>query len=308
MGTGGKIWWILYPVVIYLGCQLLIGIILGIAGAAIAMGDLAPLAISDPAAFTEQYTAALMEFIQKATVPMSWVLTIVCLAIFIPLFFRDIKKFSLRPDKIVKSSALTWIAIPFAVLGWYFLFVVIAEMLKLIELFPDMTSNNALFEAQHPVLAFILVAVLTPIFEELFFRGLVFKRLRGVMGFIPSALISALFFGIMHLTPPQIIYASAFGIFFAYIYEKKGSLLPSIFAHICVNACAALFGYLASESLYNAIISPITIVVAAVICAAGVVVTIISVKKIPAYVPPVIEMPAVEVPVAETPAYQPPQE
>jgi membrane protease YdiL (CAAX protease family) len=291
MSTGGKVWWILYPVLIYFGIQIAVGMVVGFIGAFQAMGDLAPLAMSDPEAFQEQYTAALTEMVEKMTMPMTWILTFACLAAFIPIFYRDIKKFALRPDKIVKTSALTWIAIPIVCLGWAFTFLGLNEIFAFSEVFPDMERNSALIQGQNPIAVLILVGILTPIMEEFFFRGLIFKRLRGVMGFIPAGLISALVFGVAHLTPPQIIYTGVLGFLFAYIYEKKGSIWLPVFAHFCVNFGLTGIEYVASASLKEVIGSPIAVFISFVIAAGGAVLFILSVKKIPPYEPPFIADP-----------------
>ncbi|MDR0944051.1 MAG: CPBP family intramembrane metalloprotease [Ruminococcus sp.] len=286
MGTGGKVWWILYPVLIYFGVQLGVGLILGFVAAFSAIGDLAPLAISDPAAFQEQYTSQMTDMVNAMAFPLQVVSTIACLAVFIPLFFRDMKKFALRPNKIEKSGALTWIAIPFVIWGLAFTFLFIFNLFKLYEVFPDMSNLAGILEGVHPILTFLAIAVLTPIMEEFFFRGLLFKRLRGVMGFIPAALISSLFFGIMHLTPPQIIYTSILGFILAYIYEKKGSIWVPIFGHFCLNGLLIVIDTVFGENFGEDANNILIIAISAVVFAGALLLLITSMKKIPAYEPP----------------------
>jgi membrane protease YdiL (CAAX protease family) len=290
MGTGGKVWWILYPVLIYLAVQMIVAIIMVIGLAINVMPLITPEVISDPMAFQEQYIPMAMEYMEEVMLPLSWGLTLVCVAVYVPFFYRDMKKFNLRPEKLVKSSALTWIAIPLAVLGFAFGFTFLSLFIGLDELFPDMNRNASLF-TDNPFFTILLVGILTPIMEEFFVRGLLFKRLRCVMGFLPSALISSLFFGILHMTPPQIIYATALGMLFAYIYEKKGTIWVSVFAHFVINTGVTVFEYLAPESLYDTLVTPLGFIIPFVICAVGVWLVIISVKKIPAYEAPVIEAP-----------------
>ncbi len=85
-----------------------------------------------------------------------------------------------------------------------------------------------------------LIAVVAPIAEEIFFRGMLFGGLRRRLSTFPAAAISALVFGGLHATtgvsavPPLII----FGFVLALLYEKTGSLLPGMLAHALNNALA----------------------------------------------------------------------
>ncbi len=45
----------------------------------------------------------------------------------------------------------------------------------------------------------LLVAVLAPIAEEIFFRGMIFRALKNGMGLWPAAIVSGLLFGAMHI-------------------------------------------------------------------------------------------------------------
>jgi membrane protease YdiL (CAAX protease family) len=85
----------------------------------------------------------------------------------------------------------------------------------------------------------ILVVGITPVAEEIFFRGFLFGGLRGKFPFLPSAAISAGGFAILH--PPLqlmiIIFFVGFGL--AALYEWRGSLVVSIAAHMAFN----LIGY-----------------------------------------------------------------
>jgi membrane protease YdiL (CAAX protease family)/uncharacterized RDD family membrane protein YckC len=86
----------------------------------------------------------------------------------------------------------------------------------------------------------LLIAVLAPISEELFFRGMLFGGLRARMAAVPAALVSGVVFGALHATtgittvPPLVI----FGVALALLYEKTGSLWPPIMLHFLNNSLA----------------------------------------------------------------------
>jgi uncharacterized protein len=83
--------------------------------------------------------------------------------------------------------------------------------------------------------------VLAPLFEELVFRGLVFGTLRRRFNWMASAGISAGIFAIAH-GYGALGFISVFwsGLLWAWIYEKTGSLLPSMLAHAANNLLVCL--------------------------------------------------------------------
>ena len=80
-----------------------------------------------------------------------------------------------------------------------------------------------------------------PVFEEVVFRGLFFATLRRRFGFVASALISAVVFAVAH-GYGLIGFASVLwsGILWAWVYERSGSVLPGILAHMLNNAVVCL--------------------------------------------------------------------
>jgi membrane protease YdiL (CAAX protease family) len=78
--------------------------------------------------------------------------------------------------------------------------------------------------------------VLAPLFEELAFRGLLFGTLRRKFTWSTSAVLSAAVFAIAH-GYGLLGFVSVFwsGLLWAWIYEKTGSLLPSLLAHAANN-------------------------------------------------------------------------
>ncbi len=96
-------------------------------------------------------------------------------------------------------------------------------------------------------LAFIIlvVVVLAPIFEELFFRGLFYPALRRRMGPWPAIILNGTIFGILHLQPLFVLSLVLVGIVLAYLYEKTDSLAAPMIAHGLYNLVVILFSLLA---------------------------------------------------------------
>ena len=84
----------------------------------------------------------------------------------------------------------------------------------------------------------LCLGIISPIVEELIFRGLIFKRLRRRMAVKQAIVMSGLMFGFYHGNLVQMIYGSLAGILLAYLYEKYGSVKAPILAHICMNCVA----------------------------------------------------------------------
>ena len=94
-----------------------------------------------------------------------------------------------------------------------------------------------------PVVAVELVdtVVLTPVIEEILFRGLLFATLRTRLGLGASASLSAAIFAVAHgYGAAGFIAVFWSGVLWAVAYEKTGSLLPSIAAHAVDNLGASL--------------------------------------------------------------------
>lgn len=87
------------------------------------------------------------------------------------------------------------------------------------------------------VLVFLLATVWAPLTEEMIFRGALFRHLRGRMGMLAAAAISALTFGFMHgYALPLLLPVVTIGFTFALTREWRGSLIAPIVGHFLHNA------------------------------------------------------------------------
>jgi uncharacterized protein len=90
------------------------------------------------------------------------------------------------------------------------------------------------------IAAVLLIVVAAPLTEELFFRGFFFAGLRSRWSLWPSALASGALFGLVHAPtgPTAAIPLAGLGVGLAWLYEKSGSIWPSITAHFLNNSLA----------------------------------------------------------------------
>ena len=90
----------------------------------------------------------------------------------------------------------------------------------------------------------VLVAVVVPIGEELFFRGLTYGALRHVLNRHAAVLTSAVFFAAAHLQIVEFLPILILGMVLAYLYEFTGSLVPGMIAHGVNNLGALALFYM----------------------------------------------------------------
>ena len=88
------------------------------------------------------------------------------------------------------------------------------------------------------VLVFLVAAVIAPIVEETFFRGLLYQWLRGRLGIILGVGISALIFGAAHGLPLLLPVLFVLGCVLAAIFQRTRSLYASMLLHAANNAAA----------------------------------------------------------------------
>lgn len=85
----------------------------------------------------------------------------------------------------------------------------------------------------------VLVCLVAPIAEELFFRGFLFPALGSVMHWLPAALLAGAVFGGIHVGGTPVIFLvplAVFGFLLCVLYHRTGSLLPSMGVHAFNNA------------------------------------------------------------------------
>ncbi|MPZ87633.1 MAG: CPBP family intramembrane metalloprotease [Nitriliruptorales bacterium] len=77
--------------------------------------------------------------------------------------------------------------------------------------------------------------LLAPIGEELFFRGLLFQALRRSLRLWPAIVVSGLAFGLSHLELLAFVLLFPVGMYFAWLFHRRGSLLVPVAAHATFN-------------------------------------------------------------------------
>lgn len=88
----------------------------------------------------------------------------------------------------------------------------------------------------------VFAVLVAPLFEEFFFRGVLFRSIRDRSGFAVGAVVSALVFGSVHYIggPWQnnllLMGAMVFvGFALAWLYQRRGNLIAPMAAHVAFN-------------------------------------------------------------------------
>jgi uncharacterized protein len=136
-------------------------------------------------------------------------------------------------------SAFGWIA---AVIFGYFAFAILFSVLIVTPEQEDIGEELGIGDETLAVavIAVILIVVLAPVSEELFFRGFVYGGLRSKLSFWPALVIAGLIFGSIHAPTgiTTVIPLAVLGGGFCFLYEKTGSVWPCMIGHAINNGIA----------------------------------------------------------------------
>ena len=137
----------------------------------------------------------------------------------------------------------------------------------------SLISFTTPFDVSNPVQSMInssdiwlnlmLISIIGPIFEEIFFRKLLIDRTMKY-GAKASILLSALLFGLFHGNLNQFFYAFLIGGFFAYVYIRTGKIKYTILLHIIVNlmgSVVSLFVVSGVEHITSGFVQPLDIAI-----------------------------------------------
>lgn len=142
-------------------------------------------------------------------------------------------------SRVRLGTAVKWMAI--AYLGYWVLSIAWSLLIDLDEQdsLPDSLGTDESTAAL--VAVCVLVTVVAPIAEEVFFRGYFFGALRNWRGPWPAALVTGVVFGAIHVFGQEAEYLvplAILGVALCILRWRSGSLLPCIALHAINNALA----------------------------------------------------------------------
>lgn len=164
-----------------------------------------------------------------------------------PLFIITLKKykFTLEGFGFLKIKILQILKL---VLSGYLLYLGIAFIVNLIIIYTGIKIPG--FQIQERflpifgentlglIIAGILIVLVAPVLEEIFFRGFLLRTLVNKWGIVLGSIISSALFAVLHLQFGSIIPVFILGLIINWMVIRSKSILPSIFFHIFNNAIA----------------------------------------------------------------------
>ncbi|WP_346817783.1 CPBP family intramembrane glutamic endopeptidase [Bacillus paramobilis] len=192
------------------------------------------------------YTAGLTDKKQIALYESIVNTTSIVLQLAVLLFFI----FKFEPAKKLLLQSFNFKALKewrtYVYLLLFFAINILLNYILLNYVFQDATKQQSaalnldVFK-QYQILLLIGFAILTPIFEELIFRGFILRFFSERFPFWIAAIITSFFFGIAHTYSLGVIVITFFmGLLMAILCKKTKSIIPAMLFHIMNNTLAFL--------------------------------------------------------------------
>jgi membrane protease YdiL (CAAX protease family) len=173
--------------------------------------------------------------------------------------------FGLRPTRF-------WPAAGWAALGMLTFYALVALYSVIVQPDAEQTVAQDLGADQGTfgmIAAGFMVVCVAPVAEEFFFRGFFYRALRSRWSPLAAAAIDGLLFGVIHydftgvdallILPPL----GVLGFIFCLVYERTGSIYPTIAMHALNNAIA--FGVTIEDGSVSLVLGPLMLLACATI-------------------------------------------
>lgn len=165
----------------------------------------------------------------------------------IPLMPLLRQELSVRRDNTIKSSTIL-LTVILAMSSS----IALNILLSLTGLVQTSKSYQEVAGHQYSVVfgvGVILFGLISPIAEEIVFRGLVFNRMRRYYSMTAAIIVSGVLFGVYHGNLVQGLYGGCMGILLSYTYERtKSFFMPCLF-HAAANLTVYTLTY--AQAVYR---------------------------------------------------------
>ncbi len=185
------------------------------------------------------------------------------IVLFLVLYFSKVKygqsffKIQIRKENLWKDIGIgfaAYVALFPIVIALLAILIWITSMMqyeppphKLVEVFIEESKQNPIIY----IYGIILASFIGPMIEEIFFRGFFYSALRKSYAAIPSALVTAVFFGLLHQSAFAFVPIFVLSLFLTYLYEKRKSIVAPIAFHVFHNVLFLGYFVLMKESFLD---------------------------------------------------------
>ncbi|GAB3070506.1 type II CAAX endopeptidase family protein [Salinicoccus sesuvii] len=131
---------------------------------------------------------------------------------------------------------------------WTFTLIVVSIALVTVMSFVGIGTANSKTESLQSqmtflnfTIGFISAAIISPIYEEIFYRGFLYRFFNSRYGILSGMMISSTIFTIVHIPTFNTLPVNfVSGLVFSWVYQKTGSIIPSILIHGIFNGIAVI--------------------------------------------------------------------
>jgi membrane protease YdiL (CAAX protease family) len=154
------------------------------------------------------------------------------------------KNLSWKEVGVRSFSTKYWLKIPIWLLITIILSVAVVLLTSLLGNSVDNSKTESLQQNINLftiLIGIISAGVVSPVYEEIFYRGFIYRWLRVRLGMNWGIVISSLIFTIAHFPTLNAMPVNFInGVVFAWAYEKTGSAIPGMIVHGVFNTIAVL--------------------------------------------------------------------
>ncbi len=239
--TETKIWRCSYPILIYLFVNMMVQVAFYIG-----VTTKAFLKLGEEDIFNYFQVYSFSSQIETIVNEHGLLVSIVTYIVTIPICLYILKK-ELNSEKYISTKErLKMVDLQ----KWYFLigigFLASLGLSKVVTIFPidnilgNYADVNSSFESNPLIFQIFALVILGPVAEEIIYRGLIYKRIKGYSDAVVGTYLSSIIFGIVHFNLVQGLYALALGVILCYVYEKYKTIFAPIILHISANLMALI--------------------------------------------------------------------
>lgn len=163
--------------------------------------------------------------------------------IFVPKLVN--KAFKTTKEELGLNDMPTFVDIGLAALGYIATFVIAGIVIVFLDNLNLINASESqsigfshLTNGTERVIAYLSIAVIAPIFEEVVFRGWLYGKLRKELKFIPAAIIVSTLFGILHGQLNVGINVGILSMVMCFEREITGTIHAGIITHMIQNSIA----------------------------------------------------------------------
>lgn len=147
---------------------------------------------------------------------------------------RLIKEISLKSLNMKPILYLLLLSLTTSLLAGFLVSALIPYFPSYNEITESITSTTKSF------FGVMVTTLMVPFFEEVLFRGLIYREFKKFMPFVPALIIQGLIFGAAHGNMLQFIYAFLLGLILGFVYHWFKSLWAPIIVHCSFNLLGSL--------------------------------------------------------------------